>query len=109
MNSIVEIVRSMKRNAKIMEEEFAVIFALSDESLDDYEGNLEEVALAHAVMRMKRNGFMCPSVKSEAFASLRKTIMDADENIKSNQPATIEGDQDERENQNDDDPSDKCG
>ena len=43
MQIIANIIRGVKRNAKIMEEEFAVIFALSDESLDDYEGNLEEV------------------------------------------------------------------
>ena len=108
MQIIANIIRGVKRNAKIMEEEFSVIFALPDQSLDDYEGNLEEVALAHAVMRMKRDGYVCPSCNSEAFASLRKTIMDADENIKSNQPATSEGDQDERENQ-DDDTCDKCG
>ncbi len=108
MEIITNVIRGVKRNAKIIEEEFSEIFALPEESLDGYEGNLEEVALAHVVMRMKRNGYVCPSCKSEAFASLRKTIMDADVNIKSNQPTTSEGDQDEGENQ-DDDTSDKCG
>ena len=83
MNSLAGIIGGVKRNAKLMEEEFAAIFAMPEESLEDYKGTLGEVALAHAVMRLKRNGYLCPSCKSEAFASLRKAVMDADENMKS--------------------------
>ena len=108
MNSIANVIRGVKRNAKIMEEEFAVIFALPDQSLDEYEGRLEEVALAHAVLRLKRNGYVCPSCRSDAFTSLKSAILNVQENVKSNQPTTNEGDHDEREDQ-DDDTSDKCG
>ena len=108
MNSIANVIRGVKRNAKIMEEEFADIFALPDQSLDGYEGSLEEVALAHAVRRMKKNGYVCPSCRSDAFTSLKSAILNVQENVKSNQPTTNEGDHDEREDQ-DDDTSDKCG
>ena len=72
MEVIANVIRGVKRNAKIMEEEFADIFALPDQSLDGYEGSLEEVALAHAVRRMKKNGYVCPSCKSDAFTLFQR-------------------------------------
>lgn len=108
MNSLAGIIGGVKRNAKLMEEEFAGVFAMPDGSLEDYKGTLEEVALAHAVLRLRRDGFICPSCNSDAFTSLKSAILNVPENVKSDQPVTSGGNHDEGENQ-DDDTSDKCG
>ena len=102
MNSIADIVRNVKRNAKTMDGEFSGMFALPGESLERYTGTLENVAFAHAVLRLRRDGLVCPLCSSDAFTSLKSAILDVPDNKRSDQPTNNGGNQDERENQNSD-------
>lgn len=103
MKTLADAVRNVKKNAKTIDGEFLGLFDLSEKSIEDFSGTLEEVALAHAVLRLKKENCVCLACRSAAFDGLKKTILDADKILE--QLMQEEAD----EECDDDDTGDKCG
>ena len=80
--NIAETVRNVRRSVKTVDGQFAELFRLPDESLAQYEGRLGEVALAHAVIRLRKEDCICVACGSDAFGPLRKAVLDAAASLK---------------------------